>query len=461
MTRERIRQLDSELQRQRQASVQPVDQVIALIDAAISPAIRRSELLERFPALAQPIPHGNSTYIEALEQLSPRWHSQEQWLVDAEFPQRLREEAQRAADAYGVAPLAEVAQRMAVPAELLSDFIAHYPGLPLVQLDDQLLSAVSSYPDRAAAVLSIANKPLSTDELVAPFAGGNPRSASNQFSADPRIVRVSSQKWALAEWNIPEYSSITTWIGQEIDASSTSRRIPDPDQEGQDRDVPAVPLSELLSQAERLEVAESSIRAYASSGDFEIIDGWVVRRLGEQTTITGDISHGKDLYRHEGNWRMLLTVNSDHLRGSGFPIPKAIAAFYQLSPGQTLSLSSELGEQHVRVSPTKAVQCSTIRRFLEALNISEGQRVWLHFGEDNTFALTPAPALAGHRGGIEQVYDFMGLELGADTADAPVSALLEAVNEALGLEPSAPRRRTVAIFRHRGQDDMADLVRSL
>lgn len=35
------------------------------------------------------------------------------------------------------------------------------------------------------------------------------------------------------------------------------------------------------------------------------------------------------------------------------------------------------------------------------------------------------------------------------------------VNAALGLDRNAPRRRSAAIFGHRGQDDLADIIRAL
>ncbi|MFS0002760.1 hypothetical protein ACL1B8_07670 [Corynebacterium striatum] len=38
---------------------------------------------------------------------------------------------------------------------------------------------------------------------------------------------------------------------------------------------------------------------------------------------------------------------------------------------------------------------------------------------------------------------------------------LARVNEMLGLSPQVPRRRTVAVFRHRHQDEIADLIQEL
>ncbi|WP_144412219.1 hypothetical protein [Corynebacterium uterequi] len=60
--------------------------------------------------------------------------------------------------------------------------------------------------------------------------------------------------------------------------------------------------------------------------------------------------------------------------------------------------------------------------------------------------------------GIDRVYAAMGL--GAPGRGS-THELLRRVNERVGLPEDAPRRRLVAVFRHRGEHDLADLIRSL
>ena len=135
-----------------------------------------------------------------------------------------------------------------------------------------------------------------------------------------------------------------------------------------------------------------------------------------------------------------------------------------------MALRSRLGEQMVRMNRLRQVQVSTIKRFLDDLNVEEGERVYLRFGDDGLFDVTRAPEIRTEEG-LARVYNALGisrgtgsLEVGEHSAGGDseaVEVLLEPINEALGLKPGAARRRSVAVLRHRRQDDLADIVQGL
>lgn len=114
-----------------------------------------------------------------------------------------------------------------------------------------------------------------------------------------------------------------------------------------------------------------------------------------------------------------------------------------------VELPSRLGPQAVRYNRAGST-LGTIRRFLLDLGVGEGDRVWLEFHDDGHFDITRATSLMEE----PSVANLMGL-------DVTREQLVPAVNRALGLQPNAPRRRAVAILRHRYQDDLADMVREL
>ncbi|WP_300909075.1 hypothetical protein, partial [Corynebacterium stationis] len=53
------------------------------------------------------------------------------------------------------------------------------------------------------------------------------------------------------------------------------------------------------------------------------------------------------------------------------------------------------------------------------------------------------------------------LQQEVNDADTSRADLLAPINEALGLSPDAPRRRTVSLLRQRNQDDLAEAISKL
>ena len=138
-----------------------------------------------------------------------------------------------------------------------------------------------------------------------------------------------------------------------------------------------------------------------------------------------------------------------------------MASIYGVPAGGEVAVPSRLGDQFVGVNAAEQSDTSTIRRFLLEAEVSAGDRVWLRFAPEE-FAVFPAPARAFPAD--DAVVDLAHLldSMGLDTALAGNSeSALTAINEALHLEPTAPRRRTVAVFRHRGQDEYGDLIQGL
>ncbi len=423
VSRERIRQLETRLKRR---LVEPDDTLHLVLDAlpqrygALAPV---ADLLRDLPAL--------DTVLDVLAWLADAWEIRGDWFQRTGFDDDLAQALTDFADEFGVASLAAVADNLGVDKQVLA---ARLAGEVTVH-GDHLLTRTRSAQDRAAALLAIEGEPLTGPSLVERLGEANPRTLYNAMGADPRIIRVGRDRWALAAWGLEEYSTLAEWIGQRVETGP-------------------VPLLRLLEEAQALGVAESSVRTYASSVEFQTVDG-MVSRADEVQEIDADPDETPGLYRVNGDLHLLTTVTHDHLRGSGSGIPRGLAAALEVPVLEKKTLVSDLGDQTVSNGRSGAT-VGSIRRFLEAADIGEGERIWLQFTADGRFDVQRAtPRRAGS--GLAEVLNVTGL----DTWFAPAEDALGRVNAAIGLDAGAPRRRTVSRFRHRRQDDIADLIADL
>ena len=432
ITRERIRQLETQLKRR---LVEPDDTVHLVLDAlpqrygALAPV---ADLHRDLPALTEDGPAPGFSMLDTLAWLADAWELRGDWFQRAGFDADLAAALADFADDFGVVSLTAVAENLGVDKQTLAARLAGEVGI----MGDHLLTHTRSSQDRAAALLAIEGQPLDAAELVARLGDANPRTLSNALRADPRIVRVGRDRWALADWGMEEYSTLAEWIGQRVE------------------DGP-VPLADLLAEAESLGVAENSVRAYASAAEFQTVDG-MVSRVDELQELDVNPEETPGLYLVNGDLHLLTTVTHDHLRGSGSGVPRGVAAALEVPVLGKRVFDSDLGEQTVANTRTGAT-VTTIRRFLEAADIREGERIWLQFSADGRFDVqraTPRHATSG----LAEILNVTALDTWIPATD---DAALQRLNEALGLDAGAPRRRTVSRFRHRRQDDIADLIASL
>lgn len=439
VTRERARQLESQL-RIAFADKAPTVQVLCdIITRRFLPITKRETVFHVIPMLARTVPDLSVSFFDVLTAVNESWIVKDGYVAAPNFDDRLKQTLEELSNYAGVASLNEVATCLEISQELVVEKINNDPSFRYLLIDDHILTNPNSTSDRAVAVLSILGRPASIDEILEFLGSGNRRTAGNAMNADERLCKVSAEKWALKEWGMREFRTIAEWIGEEVDKTGS------------------VQLQALLEQADAFDISQNSIRTYASSGEFVIQDGIVSRGSGD-ITVDAAIEEAKHMYLRDGHWKMLLTVTYDHLRGSGFGGPRALINYYDIPYLGEVQLSSPLGEQMIRFSRAAGAQVSTIKRFLDQLGSKVGDRVWLTFAEDRSFLVEPAISVIPGLTGWDLVLNSCGIEIPEPADDQHKQAL---VNAALGLDPTAPRRRTVSSFRHRGQDDIADLIQTL
>lgn len=466
ITRERVRQLEVELRHDFNQSRHFYDAVLAKIERYIGKSIRLYELQQRFPYLMERAKPFDVTYGNLFTAIDSAWIVRNGWVFAPNFEEDIRQILQEEKDDYGVALKHDIAEKAGISERLLDEYLNRELGQKVIAINDYLIIDANSHSSRAVALLSIYGEPMTLDEIQSRLETMNQRSARNHYASDQRLMRVSGDQWALRSWGLPEFSSIAGWIGEQVDEEAAVAA-----QEG--REPQGVSLSYLVSQAPRLRVNGSSIRTYATSDGLELVDGQVRRTQPKtRTPIGGSIASSSNMYFREGQWHLLLTLSKEHVRGSGFNIPRGIGNHYGLNFGEVLELTSPLGPVHMGTDKLHILRLSSIRRFIEQFNATVGDRVWLKFGDDRSFNVTPAPRLDSSLKGLAALYNRIGFAVTEPqiekllrnedgTGEANASALLAPVNDALGLSPDAPRRRTVSLLRQRHQDDLAEAISTL
>lgn len=450
VSRERVRQLQAALLAQFTATSGLSVAVAEELARRLTPLASVAEMRTSLPALFEHTKYG-VTYEEYFRRLFGAWLNDGTWITSTDFDGAARHAVGQRDTGYGASSIALLAGDLGADPQLLTSWLDGAPGL-LVLPDGEHVVVDSSHQDRAAAVLSIHGAPMTTEEIVDALGNGaNPRSVGNQIAVDDRIIRVANSLFGLREWGQEEFNNIHEWIGKRIDESG-----------GQ------VPLDELMSAAPALRISENSVYQYATSVHYELVGGMVRRKEAAGEAINADPEDSRDMYFRDGAWHLLVTVNSEHLRGSGFQVPRGVPGIYSVEVDSYVDVPSRLGPQAVRVNKLRQPSLATIRRFLEDIGASEGDRVWLRFDADlsnpKAFEVTMAPGVqfdaagAGGTSGLAALLDRMALDPALASDEA---AAMQAVNTALGLEPNAPRRRAAAIFGHRRQDDLADIIRAL
>ncbi len=451
VSRERVRQLENAL-------------LAALADAGPNCEILRTGIFHRYAPLARisrlrnempglfTVPNGMSAPLLNLVSLTgtagaavpqAQWSIDGEWFIAHGFEDKFTTAVEQLTDDFGIAPLSELAATLGLPEEIVREWIAQRTMYKI--FEGHLFTKVTSVSDRAVALLAHRGKPMHIDDIAAVITDRNSRGIDGRLALDPRTKRCAPGTWALAQWELEEWTTIADYI---------SRRIDDAVTQGQD----GVLLDDVIAGATAFGVSENSVRTFAAGGEFVVEDGYVRKRSDEEMEpIDATPEESRNLYLRDGQWCLLLTINRDHMRGSGSAIPAGIAGMYGLGYGEEKLLPSRLGDQRIAVGRTNT-SMSTISRFVNDMQLAEGERVWVHFGD--TFDITRAPAESPDAEGLAALVNAFGLDE-EFAAELNVDVVLAAINRQLGLPADAPRRKTVSRLRHRRDDELADTIQAL
>lgn len=291
-----------------------------------------------------------------------------------------------------------------------------------------------SAASKAEAVLHVRGAPATPDDILAAIGGAETTSSAvhDALYAEDRFIRASRQTWGLRTWGIDGYVGIFDEITARIDAAGGRMNIEEL-------------IADLLSSVP--DVAESSIRTYLGTLAFITDAGMVRRRTGaDQWPPVAPLYTVRGAFRKGDNEiRLAVPVTHDVLRGSGQPIHPAVAIALGVRPGQRRRFSSPHGPVSViwRLSSTNGPSIGSVQAPARVTGAALTDTLVLVFGlEDASLDTT---RISAEVTGVQRLRRLLGR-----TVRNPSAALAASLH--------CRRADVAAVLRHRGEDDLADLI---
>lgn len=448
VSRERVRQIETTVFSSLSELIGPGG---ALNDLAVGVARRvdsllpLADVLEAFPTLSERVDIVEQPLWRVIDRLDPAYEIEDAWCASPSVAWVKSATVSRLddlADEYGLFALDRLSELgftdldQEVPGWLI-DWL-DYCGVTMV--GSFVLTRTSSLQDRAAAALAMVGEPMTVEGFPAfVVEGRSPRSLANAMATDERFHRVDRARWALAEWGLGEYRGIADAIGKEIDESGGS--------------IPLDVLTHRLVQ--RFEVAETSVRAYASAPPYAVENG-VVRRSarGRDSAAGKSWKKTRRVYRRPDGLALRITVTSDHMRGSGSPCPVGLARELGVKQGERADYGAATGSVGVfwtGMQPT----LGSVTTLLQETDAEVGDTLMILFRSDfrvEAWAVDLDGASLPER------------LLRSVARNEPLIAgrsLSAELAEAIGMPPESSAADLVAALEARGDHDIAELFLSV
>ena len=248
-------------------------------------------------------------------------------------------------------------------------------------LDDQGLVVVQGKVQRPARTIgefifqelvNAGGQPVSTRQLLDRLDGRwSEAYFRNAIMVDSRFVRVDRNHWVLAGPGVHEYRN----IAKELESLLDSRG--------------PVPLAEAkIYLAEFCDVEPESVEAYARQHPFQVVDGTVQRApsAGIFAGPVADLSSRAQqaLSKTSDGYTVTLIVNSEHLRGSGYPLPRAVPSLLAMRAGEKVTLDIQGTQLQYKVTwRGQQATGSSLREILQLLSATDGMLLDITFlGEE-------------------------------------------------------------------------------
>ena len=295
----------------------------------------------------------------------------------------------------------------------------------------QLVRWGASASDRLAFALADMGRPATVDEMVTHVAENRSRnSIKNALAADSRTVRVSRTHWALASWNLAEYSGIAESMRSLIEEHRGAMAID--------------ALVHRMHQT--VGVPESSTIAYCGAPMF-VVEG---KSIHLRTKHDGPFRYDQDFMRRTpgvfdlGPMRVgrLLKVDKDLLRGSGTTLTHPAGSILGLEVEDHLSFGNRHGDKVDIAFPETShtgPHIGSVRRFAERLAAKEGDCLTLVLDRTDMTVTAFLTDLRGQSPGWDVIGRLTGIA-------APINA--DSLADALRCK----REELRSVLRERGDD---------
>lgn len=298
-----------------------------------------------------------------------------------------------------------------------------------------VLPGVTALGDRLAIALESHGEPVSVEFASSHwFPELSARYLSNVLGSDDRFRRVDRDQWGLSEWGFETYTTIADAIKAEL-----LNRGP-------------LPLADLVEAiTARFDVSPRSVIAYANAYPFMTERGVVrIAYLDPRTNRT--LTRTRNLYAVDNGVQYRFLVNAEHLRGSGWPIPVALAAHLGVGRDEPTRLPSNIpGWSFSATWRSHQPTAGSIRTPLMTLNAAVGDTITLRFENRHVSVGLVSPS-------TKSASALVAALVGLPVAEPLTWSLLA---RALELPDSADRTAALEVIRTRGEADLAELLTSI
>jgi len=444
ITRERVRQLLVKSTARLQSEVTGKHEGLADLGAALRQRIGVVSSLDRvlavYPSLRDNVPVVGKPAWRIIDRLDDSFEIADGWAAVPtvnEAQRRTRELVREYADELGTASVASVASALGIDVvERADEFHQWLRFVDLPCFQERVVTQANSIPDWAVVVLAHEGRPLSAPEIAERMPiTRTEASIRNACATDERIARVDRRSFGLAVWGLETYSGIRELIGRYLDSNGGS-----------------ADLEELVSElTDKFDVADNSVRAYASSFPYELRHGQVTRQDPDAPSKEGNLRAARRSYATPDGVGFRFEVTADHWRGSGSVIPTDLARCIGLREGDSITLPCSDGDQAVYWTGLQP-SIGSVKRLVEHLSIQPGEWAMAVFGTEGDFVLRRID-LAG-LSGLSLAQSMTGTE------HLPPGDARVAIAIALSLPAESGWSSIIAAARDRGEDDLVAALMS-
>ena len=356
LTRERVRQLESSLRVKIQTFASSADAAPLLSRVKeVRSSVGSLSLLTDVPA--EIVPNPDSLTDEFFAYLAGPYRIDGDWIFLSHFNswEDVLEEAFDSSSENQVATVAalrDALNTIGVDPTLLERLLGGTTNYR--RFDDWVVLWSGSHAERATRILATRNTPMTTEELVEVLNPENRQSFSNALHASNRVKRVGNQRWARSEWDGETYLGIVPAMCERLALSP-------------------VAIDQLATDLhQEFDVAEASVRIYASLSPLFVLQAGVVRlrRIDEPYKPKTTLESNRRCELVGNKWALRMPVDHDLLRGSGRQIPEPWAVYIGLQPLQTLELTTDFGP--LTASWRHQPGISSLRRIAAGLSAESG-----------------------------------------------------------------------------------------
>lgn len=290
------------------------------------------------------------------------------------------------------------------------------------------------------AILTLASrgKPMPFEELTGIVINGrSERSFRNALFADPRFKRTSLTDWALAEWDVDEYTNIKDEILEVLE------------------EVESIAMGDLVEMlTSKYGVSASSVASYASAWPFQNINGLVSKSDSSQVSYARPMPNQKELLNIHGDLLIRLRFGSEQERGSGSNVSKAVAAFLGLNHGDVKEFDFPSRNLSLKLSYVGLqLSLGSVRDLALHVGAELGDNLFISLGKKNEIYRRDGSSSLS----LSDLEEFLDMKIG----DLSKQELRKVFAQVLSLDPAETFPAIFSALRNRGEFELESDIRGL